>query len=263
MSQLVPFSFLGAQVRIVDIEGKPHFVGKDVCDVLGYTNATKAMNDHCRGVTNRYPLSTPGGEQVARVLGEGDVMRLIVRSKMAHAVRFERWVFDEVLPQIRETGSYGAKPFDFTNPHQMLEAITVYATKQIELERTIALQTPHVQALARLSVAEGDMSLSEAAKQVDMPPRKFNMRMCESGWIFKTTPNGHWNAYADKTNAGLLSVRPSKPKMTGDGREKVYPQVMVTPKGLTAIARALARSSRAIDREINRCASLFHDDEDE
>lgn len=107
---LSALSFEGSDVRVVSIDGEPAFVGKDVCDRLGYGNPTKAMNDHCRGITKRYPLATNGGIQEVRVLSEADVLRLIVRSKRPEAERFERWVFEEVLPTIRKTGSYNVAP---------------------------------------------------------------------------------------------------------------------------------------------------------
>lgn len=107
---LSALSFEGADVRVVSIDGEPAFVGKDVCDRLGYGNPTKAMNDHCRGITKRYPLATNGGIQEVRVLSEADVLRLIVRSKRPEAERFERWVFEEVLPAIRKTGGYNVAP---------------------------------------------------------------------------------------------------------------------------------------------------------
>lgn len=90
------------------------FVGKDVCQALGYANHNKAMSDHCRGVTKRYPIvDSLGRTQYARVLTEPDVLRLIVARTLPDAVRFEAWVFEEVLPTIRKTGAYampGAAP---------------------------------------------------------------------------------------------------------------------------------------------------------
>ena len=99
--------FENRPVRIIEENGEPLFVGRDVCTLLGYKNPNKAMNDHCKGITKRYPLSTDGGVQEVRVLTEPDVMRLICGSKLPAAVRFEKWVFEEVLPSIRKTGSYG------------------------------------------------------------------------------------------------------------------------------------------------------------
>ena len=93
-------------IRVITIDGEQWFVGKDVCQVLGYTNPAKAMSDHCKGITKRYPLETAGGKQEVRILSEADVMRLICGSKLPAAQKFERWVFEEVLPAIRRTGSY-------------------------------------------------------------------------------------------------------------------------------------------------------------
>lgn len=93
------------KVRILYEDGKPLFCGADVCKALGYKNLQKAMNDHCKGVTKRY-IPTNGGKQQANFLPEGDVYRLITHSKLPSAEQFERWVFDEVLPSIRQTGGY-------------------------------------------------------------------------------------------------------------------------------------------------------------
>nr|WP_314660783.1 BRO family protein [uncultured Pseudomonas sp.] len=101
------FNFRKSQVRVVtEDDGIPWFVGKDVCDLLGYTNASKAMSDHCRGITKRYPLLTAGGVQDLRVLSEPDTLRLIVNSTMPAAQEFEVWVFEDVLPTLRRTGTY-------------------------------------------------------------------------------------------------------------------------------------------------------------
>lgn len=111
MPNITPFQF-DAQtiVRAVEISGTPHFVGKDVAQALGYADATTAMRSHCKGVQILHPLQTAGGKQETRVISEADTMRLIVNSTLPAAEKFERWVFEEVLPQIRRTGSYSAAP---------------------------------------------------------------------------------------------------------------------------------------------------------
>ncbi|MCF7532002.1 Bro-N domain-containing protein [Pseudomonas petrae] len=102
------FNFRKAQVRVVtEDDGTPWFVGKDVCDVLGYANSSKAMGDHCRGVTKRYPiLDSLGRTQEARVLSQGDTLRLIVNSALPAAQDFESWIFDDLLPTLGRTGTY-------------------------------------------------------------------------------------------------------------------------------------------------------------
>src|ERR1700693_495310 len=117
--------FEGAQVRTVNIDGELYFVGSDVAERLGYANPSKAMSDHCKGITKRYPLQTAGGVQELRVLDAPDVLRLIIKSKLPSAVRFERWVFEEVLPAIRKTGGYMIAAPDETPEALALRALTV------------------------------------------------------------------------------------------------------------------------------------------
>lgn len=108
MSNIVPYSFEGANIRALEIDGEPYFAGKDVTEALGYVNSSDAIATHCKGIAKRYPLQTAGGKQELRVLSEPDVLRLIVNSTLPAAERFERWVFEEVLPSIRKTGGYTA-----------------------------------------------------------------------------------------------------------------------------------------------------------
>lgn len=97
------------KIRILYEDGKPLFCGTDVCKALGYKNQHDALTRHCKGVVKRYPL-TNGGKQQMNFLPEGDLYRLITHSKLPSAEKFERWVFDEVLPTLRQTGQYGAYP---------------------------------------------------------------------------------------------------------------------------------------------------------
>ncbi|PYG97596.1 phage antirepressor, partial [Arthrobacter stackebrandtii] len=136
---LVPFTFTRSPARIVtDEHDKPWFVAKDVCDLLGYANPSDAVGRHCKGVVKRYPLQTAGGMQEVRVLSEGDTLRLIVNSAMPAAQEFEAWVFDEVLPTIRRTGSY-QRPL--TPAEQLLaQAQTMVTIERQQAEQQVALE---------------------------------------------------------------------------------------------------------------------------
>ena len=92
------------QIRTVEIEGKIYFVGKDVANALGYSNPRDAIARHCKVVV-KHDSFKEGGQEVA-LIPEGDMYRLITHSKLESAERFESWVFDEVLPSLRKTGSY-------------------------------------------------------------------------------------------------------------------------------------------------------------
>jgi len=106
---IIPFQSQGFSIRAVEIDGEAWFVGKDIAEALGYTNPSKAMSDHCKGVTKRYPLKTDGGLQEMRLINEPDLFRLIVNCQLPAAEQFEQWVFEEVLPTIRKTGGYHIK----------------------------------------------------------------------------------------------------------------------------------------------------------
>jgi len=107
MNDLQIFDFGSKQVRTVLINGKIWFVGKDVCIVLGYTDTVNAIKRHCKGVTKHHPINdTLNRVQNVRVIGEPDLFRLIMNSKLSTAVKFEEFVFEEVLPSIRKKGSF-------------------------------------------------------------------------------------------------------------------------------------------------------------
>lgn len=104
---ITTFTFDQLDVRTVVLDGQVWFVGIDVAEALGYTNPNKAIGDHCRGLTKRYPIPDSIGRlQETRLISEPDMFRLIVNSHLPAAERFERWVFEDVLPTLRRTGTY-------------------------------------------------------------------------------------------------------------------------------------------------------------
>ncbi len=97
------------ELGVLDINGKPHFPATACAKMLGYTKPHNAISQHCRCSLKQgvpHPQN-PGKTLVMNFIPEGDLYRLIVHSKLPAAERFEKWVFDEVLPSIRRTGSYG------------------------------------------------------------------------------------------------------------------------------------------------------------
>lgn len=105
--EVIPFSFEKKQVRTLVIDDQPWLCAADVCSALGYTNTSKAISDNCReaGVTSSYIRSGGQGRSV-KFINEGNLYRLIIKSRKEEAKRFEAWVCDEVLPAIRRQGCY-------------------------------------------------------------------------------------------------------------------------------------------------------------
>ncbi len=125
-------------VRIIEEDGRVLFCGKDVAKALGYENPRDAIRRHCRGVvkrdgvsktTNQHGVTT---EQVTQMsfIPEGDLYRMITHSKLPAAERFEKWVFDEVLPTIRKTGGYG-QPVDMELLTQVIAQTVRITVKEL------------------------------------------------------------------------------------------------------------------------------------
>ena len=116
-------------IRTAEIDGKPYFVGTDVAKALGYNNPRDAVSRHCKGVVKR-DTPTSSGIQSMSYINEGDLYRLIMKSKLPSAEKFESWVMDEVLPTIRKTGSY-------RKPLTTVEQIQVIATGFLDHEERL------------------------------------------------------------------------------------------------------------------------------
>ena len=101
------FLFNDQQVRTVVRDGEPWFVGKDVADILGYSDTAQAVrkriDDEDKGVVE---MTTPGGKQNMVVINESGLYSLILSSKLPTAKAFKRWVTSEVLPTIRKHDAY-------------------------------------------------------------------------------------------------------------------------------------------------------------
>ena len=114
------------KIRVTTINDEPWFVGKDVAEILGYTNPRDALAKHVydedKDVAN---CDTPGGIQNMTVINESGVYALVFGSKLAKAKEFKRWVTHDILPTIRKTGGYvisgREKEFIGNNPAIMAE----------------------------------------------------------------------------------------------------------------------------------------------
>lgn len=238
MSNIIPFQYEGEDVRTVtDDNGEIFWVAKDVAEILGYKHTVNAIKQHCKGVAKHYPLQTPGGVQDVRIINEPDLYRLIIGSKLASAVKFEKWVFEEVLPTIRKTGAYGMavrmKVLD--DPVALRGLLLSYSEKVLALESKVKQQAPKIAALERIANADGMFCISDAAKNLQMKIKDLFAWMHFQGWIFKRPGSIYWVAKDHVLQQGFLFHR-VKTVTQADGTKRVYVSVKVTPKGLVKLA---------------------------
>lgn len=129
---------LFGDVEVLNLNGKCYFPATKVAGILGYSNPRKAIRDHCIGGERFvHPLYTNGGIQNVEFIDEGNLYRLIVKSQLPLAQQFERWVFNEVLPLIRQTGMYmtdAAYNAFVSNPRNIANIMTLYADARDQIK---------------------------------------------------------------------------------------------------------------------------------
>ncbi len=137
--QILPFNFEENEIRTVAINEKPFFVAKDVAQALGYAKPENAINRHCK-LSNTTPKRGGG---FLTVIPEPDVYRLIIKSRLPAAERFEAWIMEEVLPTIRKTnGAYLTEQKTkelINNPDLIIEL--AQTVKQLRAERDEIIRT--------------------------------------------------------------------------------------------------------------------------
>ena len=127
-------------VRVVDVNGEPWFVASDVAKALGYANPAEAIQDHCKKVNkiNHHSKTLPPTPPVnILIIPESDVYRLVMRSNLPDAERFQDWVVEEVLPSIRKTGSYSMAPKTYAEALRALAA-EVEMREAVEAQKALA-----------------------------------------------------------------------------------------------------------------------------
>ena len=157
-------------VRTLTEDGNTLFCGSDVARALGYTNPRDALARHCRGVVKRDTTDSLGRTQETNFIPEGDLYRLITHSKLPDAEKFERWVFDEILPSIRRNGMYATPEMlaeMLLNPDAMiqtLQALKAEQEKRKALEAQAEADKPKVLFSDAVSASSSSILIGDLAK---------------------------------------------------------------------------------------------------
>ena len=170
------------ELEILMIEDKPHFPATDCATILGYSNPQKAVRDHCLedGCTIRSAIDSMGRTQKKRYINEGNLYRLIIRSKLPAAVKFERWVFEEILPSIRQHGAYvtdevleaAMKNQDFA--FDLFQKLLAEKGKNIELQGEVNSLMPKAQYCDVILQCKNTVPVSIVAKDYGYSAVAFN-----------------------------------------------------------------------------------------
>lgn len=234
------------EIRGLNIDGKPYAVANDIAKTLGYTNPSKATNDHCKKSKMVWGNDSLGRRQQFKVIPEGDIYRLIIKSKLPKAQEFECWVMDEVLPQIRQTGGY--IPVSQEDDEKLILAKALMITKRTieqkeqllqQANKTIEQQKPLVDGYKQFLDVGENMDFGTFAKHIGIGRNKIMAQLREWKVLMtdeytvmgvKKTGDKHNQPYQKYMDKRYFIV---KHKQLKTGQYK--PVTLVTPRGATAI----------------------------
>ena len=244
MSDLVNLKFGENEVRIVMIADTPWWVARDVCNILCLHNVSDSLSklmSYEKGIEEIYTL---GGSQKMAIISESGLYRLIFRSNKEEAENFRKWVFEEVLPSIRKKGFYINKVPDSymiedpikrakrwieeTEEHQRrLEEVN---GKLTVAEKTIEFQKPAVETYNAYLTSPSTYCLTESAKQIGIPPRKFIAWLKENRILYKKDTQSVQEPYIK-----LGWFTQSTYVNTSTEKVRLHKQARVTSKGLAGL----------------------------
>ena len=228
------------EIRTVEQNGQIFFVANDVAKILGYKNPSDATNKHCRNAIMAWGSDSLGRRQEFKMIPESDLYRLIISSKLPSAEKFEKWVFEEVLPTIRKHGAYAtAETIEsiISNPDngiKLLQALKAEQDKNkaLEVENTElkpkALFADAV-ASSKNSVLIGGLAKIIKAKGYDIGQNKLFTWMRENGYLMKT--GEAYNQPTQKSmELGLMEIKKSTIN-NPDGSIRTTTTTKITGKG--------------------------------
>lgn len=227
------------ELSVMLIDGKEYFPATECAEMLGYSNPHKAIADHCRALTKREVIDNLGRAQMKNYIPEGDLYRLIARSKLPAAEQFERWVFDEVLPSIRKTGGYIAGEESMTDEELLSKALLVMQQKLEQREARIQGLTVENSRLAvenQIAAPKAAYfdelvdrnlltSFRETAKELNIKERAFVGFLIDKKYVYRDK-KGKLMPYEAKNN-GLFEIK----ECFNDRTQWTGTQTMITPKG--------------------------------
>ena len=246
MNELQLFNFENNQVRTLLINDEPWFVGKDVAQILGYSNPRDALSKHVDDEDKNSVAIRDGnkGNPNQTVINESGVYALVFSSKLPSAIRFKRWVTSEVLPKIRKTGSYASPQLtgEELMAKALIEANSVLARQSKQLEE----QKPKVLFANSVIASKGSILIRELAKLIkqngyDIGEKKLYRWLREKGYICKNSTEPTQMAM----NLGLFEIV-VRTIERGDAPPRATRTTKVTGKGQVYFINKLCNSNCSV-----------------
>jgi prophage antirepressor-like protein len=219
------------ELQVLVENGNVYFPATEVAKTLGYSNTSDAIIKHCKkdGVAFREVIDSLGRKQQKKFITEGNLYRLIARSKLPEAEKFESWVFDEVLPTIRKTGGYVSNDEMFINTYlpfadeqtkMMFRGVLETVRKQNEQIAAMKPKADYFDALVDRNLLT---SFRDTAKELEVKERFFINWLLDNKFVYRDQ-KGKLKPYAQYV-PDLFKLK----EFTRNGKADV--QTLITPQG--------------------------------
>ncbi|PJK26528.1 phage antirepressor [Enterococcus mundtii] len=221
------FNFEQNEVRTFLENDIPYFVANDVAKTLGYKNPSDATNKHCKKAVKTWGSDSLGRRQSFKVIPESDVYRLIIKSNLPSAEKFESWVMEEVLPQIRKHGMYATDEL-LNNPELLIEVATKLKeerTLRLVAEQKVAEMQPKVNYHDIILANKSVTPISFIAKNYGMSAMQMNKLLHDFGIQYRQ--GKAWLLYAKYQNEGYTHIE----MVPVQGTDNLKPIMKWTQKG--------------------------------
>lgn len=238
MNEVQLFDFENHEVRSLLINSEPWFVGKDVAEILSYSNTRKALTDHVDaedkmdGVTIRDSI---GRNQKPVLINESGLYSLVLSSKLPSAKKFKRWVTSEVLPALRKTGKYQVEELSGSElmAKALIEAQSVLAAKDKQIqEMKPKVVFADAVATSHTSILVGELAKILKQNGIDMGQKRLFAWLREKGYLIKRQGTDYNMPTQKAMDLGLFEIKEGSyvngsgvnittktPKVTGKGQQ--------------------------------------------
>lgn len=224
------------EVRVIEQNGEPWFVGKDVADILGYQNGSRDINTHVDNEDKlKYQISTAGQMREQTIINESGLYSLIISSKLPQAKQFKRWVTSEVLPSIRKHGGYINGQENMTDEELLSKALLMEQSKIEERNSQIERMKPKeifadAVATSKTSILIGELAKILKQNGVEIGQNRLFTWLRNNGYLIKRKGTDYNMPTQSAMEMGLFEIKETVISHS-DGHTSINKTPKVTGKG--------------------------------
>lgn len=224
------------EVRVIEQNGEPWFVGKDVADILGYQNGSRDINTHVDNEDKlKYQISTAGQMREQTIINESGLYSLIISSKLPQAKQFKRWVTSEVLPSIRKHGGYINGQENMTDEELLSKALLMAQSKIEERNSQIERMKPKeifadAVATSKTSILIGELAKILKQNGVEIGQNRLFAWLRNNGYLIRRKGTDYNMPTQSAMEMGLFEIKETVVSHS-DGHTSINKTPKVTGKG--------------------------------